>query len=213
MVGRGILAIWNDCKVGEEDAYEAWYQGEHLIERLSIPGFLRGRRYESLDRSASRFFTYYETVTPGVLFSETYRHRIDHPTPLTHRIMSDVFTGMNRTVCHVVESCGQIRGSHALTVKLNEHPVLDDTFAKWKSDPSIARAELWSAVDDADIPKSEEERIRGGDDKIDVCLFVEMLRRATAEQVAIDLSKRLGRSVQAMGLYSLLCDLTSEDSR
>ena len=200
MVGGGILAIWNDCKVGEESAYEAWYQGEHLIERLSIPGFLRGRRYESLDRSAPRFFTYYETVTPDVLFSQTYRHRVDHPTPLTHRIMSDVFTGMNRTVCRVGESCGQMRGSHALTVKLTEHPVLDDTFAKWKSDPSIARAELWSAVDDADIPKSEEERIRGGDDKIDICLFVEMLRRATAKQVAIDLSKRLGRSVQAMGL-------------
>ena len=192
---------------------EAWYQGEHLIERLSIAGFLRGRRYESLDSSTSRFFTYYETMTPDILFSQTYRHRIDHPTPLTHRIMSDVFSGMNRTACRVVESVGQMRGSHALTVKLNEHPVLDDALAIWESDPSIARAELWSAVDEADLPKSKEERIRGGDDKIDVCLFVETLRHTAAKQVAAELDKFLGRSVQAMGLYSLLCDLTSEDSR
>ena len=75
MTEGGILAIWNDCKPDHLGAYEVWYQGEHLIERLGIPGFLRGRRYESLEPNGSKFFTYYETRTPDVLTSEAYRHR------------------------------------------------------------------------------------------------------------------------------------------
>ena len=30
----GILAIFNDCRAGREAEFEAWFQGEHLIERL-----------------------------------------------------------------------------------------------------------------------------------------------------------------------------------
>jgi len=40
----GILAIWNDCRAGREAEFEAWFQGEHLLERLAVPGFLFARR-------------------------------------------------------------------------------------------------------------------------------------------------------------------------
>ena len=46
MIGDGILALWNDCEASHEDAYEDWYQGEHLAERLAVPGFRRGRRMQ-----------------------------------------------------------------------------------------------------------------------------------------------------------------------
>ena len=48
MIGDGIQALWNDCEVGHEDAYEAWYQGEHLANCLAVLGFRRGPRMESL---------------------------------------------------------------------------------------------------------------------------------------------------------------------
>jgi hypothetical protein len=35
----GILAIFNDCRAGREDEFNAWFQGEHLQERLAVPGF------------------------------------------------------------------------------------------------------------------------------------------------------------------------------
>ena len=44
----GILAIFNDCRAGREVEFEAWFQGEHLVERLSVPGFLFGRRHKAL---------------------------------------------------------------------------------------------------------------------------------------------------------------------
>ena len=43
----GILAIFNDCRAGREAEFEAWFQGEHLIERLAVPGFLFGRRHKA----------------------------------------------------------------------------------------------------------------------------------------------------------------------
>ena len=55
MSGKGILAIWNDCAKGEETNYENWYQNEHLPERLGVPGFIRGRRYENLVDSPKFF--------------------------------------------------------------------------------------------------------------------------------------------------------------
>ena len=36
----GILAIFNDCRPGREAEFEEWFQGEHLLERLAVPGFL-----------------------------------------------------------------------------------------------------------------------------------------------------------------------------
>jgi hypothetical protein len=64
--GRGILAVWNDCAPGSEGQYEAWYRGEHLPERVGIPGFRGGWRYRAID-AEPEYFTFYETDTPEVL--------------------------------------------------------------------------------------------------------------------------------------------------
>ena len=35
---------------GREAEFEAWFQQEHLAERLAVPGFLLGRRHEILEQ-------------------------------------------------------------------------------------------------------------------------------------------------------------------
>ena len=94
----GVLAIFNDCLPGREAEFETWFQGEHLIERLGVPGFIFGRRHKALSGS-SGYFNFYLVETPDVLKSKPYLERLDHPTPMTHEIMSKVFIHMNRTVC------------------------------------------------------------------------------------------------------------------
>ena len=78
----GVLALWNDCKTSKESLYEKWYQGEHLHDRVSIPGFKLGRRHQSND-ATPKYFTYYETESAEVLFSEAYLYQLDNPSPLT----------------------------------------------------------------------------------------------------------------------------------
>ena len=95
----GILAIWNDCRAGDEAEFEAWFQGEHLLERLAVPGFLYGRRHQAIF-GGSDYFNFYLTESPDVLISQPYLERLDNPTPMTKRIMSDIFINMNRTVSH-----------------------------------------------------------------------------------------------------------------
>ena len=48
MTNDGILAIWHDVDAAIGDEYERWYFREHLPERVAVPGFLAGRRYEAV---------------------------------------------------------------------------------------------------------------------------------------------------------------------
>ena len=76
----GILAIFNDCRPGREAEFEAWFQGEHLFERLAVPGFLFGRRHQAIS-GACGYFNFYLVESPAVLTSKPYwsgsitRHR------------------------------------------------------------------------------------------------------------------------------------------
>lgn len=209
----GILAIWNSCRPGKEQDYEAWYQTEHLYERLSIVGFRRGRRYEAIG-GHNDYFTYYETDRPEVLTSLPYVERVNNPTPMTVRIMSDVFTNMSRTVCQQTFVLGQMRGVFAATLQLTHLPT-KDTLRSWAErameNASIARIESWQAVGDQ-LDMSTEARLRGGDTRIEACLFIETLREAACQTALQDLVGELGVSDAKTGFYRLLCELTSQAS-
>src|SRR5690606_33233870 len=165
----GVLAIWNDCRAGHEAEFEAWFQGEHLRQRLAVPGFLFGRRHQAISGS-SGYFNFYLTETPEVLTSKPYLERLDNPTPMTRRIMSDVFINMNRTVCRRSLRHGAFRGAYAVTLRFETAPdegrlikVLD---ALLRDPATVAGGEIWTALDPAGMPVSMEEKLRGGDRKI-----------------------------------------------
>lgn len=45
LLGKAVVAIWNDILPEGRDNFIEWHNREHIPERVSIPGFLRGRRY------------------------------------------------------------------------------------------------------------------------------------------------------------------------
>src|SRR5689334_17222296 len=115
----GILAIWNDVAPGREAEFEEWYQHEHFFERIGVPGFLLGRRYEALS-GAPRYFCFYLTQSPDVLKSPRYLERLDNPTAMTRRMMAEVFRNMSRTACRRAVRIGGMRGSTAITLRFGE---------------------------------------------------------------------------------------------
>ena len=204
---QGILAIFNDVAPGRETEFDAWFQGEHLIERLSVPGFLFGRRHQAISGSAG-YFNFYLVESPGVLTSKPYLERLDNPTPMTKRIMSEVFRNMNRTLCHRTARCGAFRGAYVVTVRFNEQPDVGALTKQAKTlvqDTSIAACEVWTAVDPAGQPVSIEEKLRGGDKKIKGCLMVDTLRQGDAENVAERLAKEFASA--DVGVFRVLCHL------
>ena len=207
----GILAIFNDCRAGREAEFDAWFQGEHLLERLAVPGFLYGRRHQAISGAAG-YFNFYLVESPGVLTSKPYLERLDNPTPMTRKIMSEVFLNMNRTVCRRTIRHGGFRGAFAVTVRFDEAPDtnrLTQLLERLVQDPEIAGGEIWVAHDPAGMPVSMEEKLRGGDKKISACLMIDTLRQANAEAMGADLAKQF--STAEVGVFRVLCQLGRGD--
>jgi hypothetical protein len=203
----GILAIFNNVTPGREADFEQWFQGEHLAERIAVPGFLLGRRHEAV-AAEPRYFNFYLTRSADVLKSPAYLARLDDPTPMTRTIMSEVFKDMNRTVCHCTFRLGAMRGVGVVTVRFAERPResdLQSAIGELMRDKAVACGEVWIAASPEEFPVSEEERLRGGDRKIGACLLIETLRVPDAERIAAQLARRYPQA--STGIYRLLCEI------
>jgi len=211
MSAPGILAIFNDCRPGREAEFEQWFQGEHLLERLSVPGFLFGRRHQAISGS-SGYFNFYLTQSPDVLTSKPYLERLDNPTPMTRKVMSEIFVNMNRTVCHRTVRRGGFRGAYAVTARFNESidgVALTAQLETLVQDEAVASGEIWSALDPAGMPVSMEEKLRGGDRKIRGCLMVDTLRQGDAENLGARLAAQFPKA--DVGVFRVLCQIGRGD--
>jgi len=211
MSDLGILAIFNDCRPGREAEFEAWFQGEHLLERLAVPGFLFGRRHQAIS-GASGYFNFYLVQSPDVLTSKPYLERLDKPTPMTKKVMSEIFINMNRTVCRRTVRKGGFRGAYAVTVRFNAAPdeaALKATLDALVTDTAVAGGEIWIALDPKGMPVSQEEKLRGGDKKIAGCLMVDTLRQAEAKTIGASLAQKFPGT--EVGVFRVLCQLGRGD--
>jgi len=207
----GILAIFNDCSAGREAEFEAWFQGEHLQERLAVPGFLFGRRHKSIS-GAPGYFNFYMVETPDVLTSKPYLERLDNPTPMTRTIMSEVFVNMNRTVCRRTARRGSFRGAFTVLARFNQKPdeaMLSGVLEKLTAGTAVAGGEIWIALDAAGMPISMEEKLRGGDKKIAGALMIDTLYQDDAEAVGAQLAKQFPQA--DIGVFRVLCQIGRGD--
>ena len=205
----GILAIFNNVAPGREAEFEEWFQHEHLAERIAVPGFLIGRRHEAIS-GQPRYFNFYVTQSVAVLKSAAYLGRLDAPTPMTRTVMSEIFKDMIRTVCRRTFRLGVMRGTGVVTVRFGERrdeTTLTAAIERLIRDKAVACGEVWQAADPLEFPVSLEERLRGGDRKIEMCLLVETLRLPEAEKIAAGLASEFPSA--EIGVYRLLCEITA----
>jgi hypothetical protein len=82
--GTGLLMVWADVPADKEDEFNRWYNEEHLAERLAVPGFLDGARYEAV-KGGPKHLACYELESAAVLESAAYQRVQANPTPWTKR--------------------------------------------------------------------------------------------------------------------------------
>src|SRR5436309_15586598 len=82
--GTGLLMVWADVPADKEGEFNRWYNEEHLAERLAIPGFLNGARYEAV-KGGPKHLAVYELESPAGLESQAYKNVTGNPTPPTKR--------------------------------------------------------------------------------------------------------------------------------
>ena len=208
----GILAVWNDCAPEGYDHFERWYIREHLQERVGVPGFRFGRRYEAVSGGDRRFFAFYEVESPDVLSSKAYVERLEAPTPWTLEAMKS-FRNMVRTVCDLRAAAGDLIGSHAVVLRADQAmkptPGAAKLVDELAAEPGVARVQLWTAAAKQTPADTAEMKSRGKDQLAAGAFVVECLRRAEADRVAATLANppaALGVSGKSVvGIYGLLC--------
>ncbi|MFV0254030.1 MAG: hypothetical protein ACK5H2_11955 [Beutenbergiaceae bacterium] len=126
LLGGAVMVYIVDVAPEDEGLLEAWYTHEHLPERVSTPGFLRGRRYRQRDRSAAgQHLTLYEVVDVGVFTSAEYLRRLQSPTELTRAAVA-AFVEPQRAVLDVALSHGATSGSELSVLRAPADPAVVD---------------------------------------------------------------------------------------
>lgn len=175
---HGPAAMLLSFDVVEEamSEHDQWHTQEHLPERLSIPGFVRGSRWVAL-WGQPRYFVMYEVSQLATLTSAAYLERLNHPSPWTAKIMP-YYRGMSRGFCTLAGSFGVGIGHAGLLIRFKPgadsrsslHDWLLQALAPLPSRPGIGCAHLFEGAITPEM--TNEQRIRGADAGFDWALFV-----------------------------------------
>jgi hypothetical protein len=117
LLGPSVLGLWIDVDPPREKDFNEWYTAEHLKERVDVPGFIRGRRWEAV-RGAPKYFTSYETEGAEVLRRDVYITLLNNPTSGTSTMLPHVRNGI-RTAYRVVAMAGETDGVGVVTLRFD----------------------------------------------------------------------------------------------
>ena len=189
MLGKAAVTIWCDVAAEVREEFDHWHAHEHMPERLSIPGFVRGSRWVSADGGS--YFICYEVESEGTLTSAAYLERLNNPTPWSRKMMPH-HRNMVRGLCRVEASAGSALGQFLLTVRSWNATTLD--LAALAARKGIVAAHLLRAVAQP-APQTAEQKLRGGDASPDVVALVSGYHEAAVQAAAV--------AGAAVGLYRL----------
>lgn len=177
LLGSAAMLLSFDIAPEAIDEHDRWHTHEHLIERLGIPGFLRGTRWIATT-GEPRYMVIYEVQDLQTLASEAYLARLNDPSPWTQRMMP-FYRGMRRGLCSVLGSVGFGQGGTAALIRFdlddtgNEAPLrwlLDEVMPGVPATAGLGGAHLLRGAQAAAMTR--EQRIRGADAGIDSALVV-----------------------------------------
>lgn len=195
--------MWNDIDAADEDEFNAWYQGEHLGERLALPGILSARRYAEIGAPRS-YAAIYDTESLAALASPAYLERLAHPTPRTRAIMPR-FRNMTRALCEIDADCGALRAAGAVLAcfELPGAPGAD-TRRALEAHAGAGRVRLAVPDPSATQGPNPEAKLRGAPDRLPApFVLVEGGDEAAVRAVAGKLAQGL-RAPRSPRLYALI---------
>ena len=103
MSTRGLLLTMTEPAPEMEEEFNAWYDSEHLPERLAMAGFRSAQRWVADVRPGEgRYLATYELDAPGVLYTPEYLARLEGATPWTRRCLGKAVV-FKRWACEQTE--------------------------------------------------------------------------------------------------------------
>jgi hypothetical protein len=190
MPGKAAIAMWWDVPAEVQGEWEHWHTHEHMPERLSIPGFLRGSRWVS----RSSYFVLYEVADLDTLTGGAYLERLNNPTPWSRKMMPH-HRNMVRSLCSVRARFGDGVGQALATLRLDA-PL--NGLSALPERRGLSAALLLESRPMTGMPQTTEQKIRGGDAEAN---WIALIGGYDAQAVAIT-AKELAPQA-ATGLYRL----------
>ena len=186
LLGPAALLLSFDVSTDAIREHDDWHTHEHLPERLSIPGFLRGTRWVAIG-DGPRYMVLYEVQSLSTLTSDAYLDRLDNPTPWTSKIMPH-YRGMNRGLCSVLGSFGFGSGHFSALIRFRATDrgelhawLLEEALPSMAARPGLGSAHLLDAATAAAM--TSEQRLRGADGAVSSAVLITGYDRAAIEDV------------------------------
>lgn len=167
LLGDAAVAMWWNVAEDHLTEFHEWHSKEHLPERLGIPGFNRGSRWQQED--SGEFFVLYELAAYETLISDAYLARLNDPTPWSQAMMP-LHSGMTRSQCRVIASHGRGIATYMSTTRLSPKDGQDEALesrlrsvlAGLPEAPGITGAHLLR-TETPNAAMTAEQQIRGAD--------------------------------------------------
>ena len=129
--GSGMLITFMDIAAADEAEFNAWYDGEHVAERVAIDGFIAARRYVApAGAGHPKYLAYYETTTLAVLGGAAYRTVLNNQTAWSRKVMAR-FVQPGRIIAGVKASQGSGRGGATAFIRCAPAPGKDAALEAW----------------------------------------------------------------------------------
>lgn len=193
LLGQAAMLLLFDVVQDAIPEHDEWHTHEHLPERLSIPGFVRGTRWVALD-GQPRYFVMYEVEQLATLTSSPYLERLNNPSAWTSRMMRN-YRGMIRGFCSVAGSFGFGMGHAGFLIRFSPATETGASLRKWLLQDILPQLPSRRGIGSVHLlegaltpPMTNEQRIRGADAGVDWALLVTGYSRdAVASLVRVDL--------------------------
>jgi hypothetical protein len=102
-MSHGLLLTLTEPPAAMEEEFNAWYDEEHLAERLAIPGFRSATRWVAdVPPGQGKYLATYELDSLHVLHSPAYLARFRNQTPWSRRCLGKAVV-FKRWACEQTE--------------------------------------------------------------------------------------------------------------
>lgn len=212
-----LLLNWFDLADEDGPDFEDWHNREHAPERMSLPGFVRCRRYVSVDTTSARGFQrliIYDAIAPDAFSTAEYRLRLDHPTVLTRRIVPKlryVSRAIMTVETHLRTGLGTwlaVACFNALRPASSIEPVTA-TLGVLPAVTAVTYATASTGVADAKHASVEGTVTDSLERRVDACLLIEASALAGVTNAAETLRRRMSIPAADIRLFQLSFVLTA----
>ena len=123
----GILFVWTNVDPAHDDDFNRWYDREHVEERVNLPGFVSGTRYQSL-KGPRQYLGLYRTTSLAAFKTPEYFKAFQQQTPWSVTNLARMRDPIRR-VCSIDAEVGSGMGAWLAVLRLGNNEIGRDPAA------------------------------------------------------------------------------------